>query len=424
TRPSSLELAGYDVPPIKELLKSLSTTGKIDLSNKLYIHIINQLNMSSVQETYGKGGAGNVSRNVNHAIEEVEAHIPTENTAGRGGYGNIQEGPGHYDYASGHAGLVDTTGRGGLGNLPEPGTHATTGTTEGTAPFKAEAHKEQKVTAADKVIGSAQIAIGKVTKITGLIEKGTERKTEGSLHSTAPVPPSAAHSGAPQEYGTSTDLKNSHGGQSRCEPNRNLDFVKIDTAVHTTHIVSMMLMPISKYRVSSSAEFQSHATQISTQFQVSNDRKSPDYPIIQILRTDALTALELRTNPTISIGIKTDTRSRLELLQKGKEVISKHKSRIALYQKLAVTEDNMELHPISKAILGSINVLYQRFEEQEQNNEFILQLVDNIASTIGYMEDVEQFARISQLRKAIEDTRPLIEETINFILRYTSRSGI
>ncbi|PVG00008.1 WD40 repeat-like protein [Serendipita vermifera] len=39
------------------------------------------------------------------------------------------------------------------------------------------------------------------------------------------------------------------------------------------------------------------------------------------------------------------------------------------------------------------------------------------------MEDVEQFARISQLRKAMEDTRPLIEETTNFILRYTSRSG-
>ncbi|PVG00009.1 hypothetical protein CPB86DRAFT_824674 [Serendipita vermifera] len=164
--------------------------------------------MSGVQETYGKGGAGNDSRNVNHAIEEVEAHIPTENTAGRGGYGNIQEGPGHYDYASGRAGLVDTTGRGGFGNLPAPGTHATTGTTEGTAPFKAGEHKEQKVTAADKVIGSAQIAIGKVTKNTGLIEKGTERKTEGSLHSTAPVSPSAAHSGAPQEYGASAELKN------------------------------------------------------------------------------------------------------------------------------------------------------------------------------------------------------------------------
>jgi hypothetical protein len=98
---------------------------------------------------------GNVSRNVNHAVEEIEEHVPTENTAGRGGYGNILEGPGHYDVTSGHAGIIDATGRGGLGNLPAPGTHATTGTTEGTAPFKAEVHKEHKVTAADKVIGTS-----------------------------------------------------------------------------------------------------------------------------------------------------------------------------------------------------------------------------------------------------------------------------
>jgi C4-dicarboxylate-specific signal transduction histidine kinase len=65
----------------------------------------------------------------------------------------------------------------------------------------------------------------------------------------------------------------------------------------------------------------------------------------------------------------------------------------------------------------------QRLEEQEQNNEQILQLADDMASIITYIEDVEQFARIVQLKKAMEDIRPLIEDTTNFILRYTSRTG-
>jgi hypothetical protein len=65
----------------------------------------------------------------------------------------------------------------------------------------------------------------------------------------------------------------------------------------------------------------------------------------------------------------------------------------------------------------------QRLEEQEQNNEQILQLADDMASIITYIEDVEQFARIVQLKKAMEDIHPLIEDTTNFILRYTSRTG-
>jgi hypothetical protein len=94
---------------------------------------------------------------------------------------------------------------------------------------------------------------------------------------------------------------------------------------------------------------------------------------------------------------------------------------------------------VAQAILASINVLYQvirfsssipsisltynqRLEEQGQNKEQILQLADDIASIITYIEDVEQFARISQLKEAMEGICPLIEDTTNFILRYTSQS--
>ena len=46
-----------------------------------------------------------------------------------------------------------------------------------------------------------------------------------------------------------------------------------------------------------------------------------------------------------------------------------------------------------------------------------------MASILGYIEDVEQFVRLPQLKKAIEEVWPLMEKTMNIILMYTSRRG-
>ena len=43
-----------------------------------------------------------------------------------------------------------------------------------------------------------------------------------------------------------------------------------------------------------------------------------------------------------------------------------------------------------------------------------------MASTLGYIEDVEQFARLGQLKQAIKDVKPLMEDTTNFIVGFTS----
>lgn len=45
-----------------------------------------------------------------------------------------------------------------------------------------------------------------------------------------------------------------------------------------------------------------------------------------------------------------------------------------------------------------------------------------MARTLSFIGDVEQFARIAQLKKALEDVRPLMEETANFILRFVNRT--
>jgi hypothetical protein len=42
-----------------------------------------------------------------------------------------------------------------------------------------------------------------------------------------------------------------------------------------------------------------------------------------------------------------------------------------------------------------------------------------MACTLGYIEDVKQFARLAQLKQAIKDVMPLMEDTTNFIVEFT-----
>ena len=65
----------------------------------------------------------------------------------------------------------------------------------------------------------------------------------------------------------------------------------------------------------------------------------------------------------------------------------------------------------------------QRLKDQEQCDQLILDLAKDMASTLGYLEDVRQFARLAQLKQAIKDVAPLMEETTNFIVEFTYDRG-
>ena len=86
-------------------------------------------------------------------------------------------------------------------------------------------------------------------------------------------------------------------------------------------------------------------------------------------------------------------------------------------------------------MLGCVNVLYkvrprctidhhltsvQHLEDGDVRHKSLLDLVENMACTIAYVEDVEQFARLEELKEAIKNVRPLVEETTNFVLKYSS----
>lgn len=57
-------------------------------------------------------------------------------------------------------------------------------------------------------------------------------------------------------------------------------------------------------------------------------------------------------------------------------------------------------------------------------DRMVLDLAEEMALTLGFIEDVEQFARLAQLKKAIEDIRPLMENASALIIKsYTRGSG-
>lgn len=62
----------------------------------------------------------------------------------------------------------------------------------------------------------------------------------------------------------------------------------------------------------------------------------------------------------------------------------------------------------------------QLLREQDDYDKVVVQLAESMGRTLGYIEDVEQFARIYQLKKCIEDVKPLMEDTTNFILIFVN----
>jgi hypothetical protein len=70
----------------------------------------------------------------------------------------------------------------------------------------------------------------------------------------------------------------------------------------------------------------------------------------------------------------------------------------------------------------AIFISSQYLENQELCNQLVLDLAENMARILGYIGDVQQFARLVQLKTAIDDIQPLLADTTNFIIQYTSRS--
>jgi hypothetical protein len=80
----------------------------------------------------------------------------------------------------------------------------------------------------------------------------------------------------------------------------------------------------------------------------------------------------------------------------------------------------VHLSPIYQGLLTQS----QRLRGEELRHRSVLELAENMACVLTYVVDVEQFAELAQLKNAIEEIRPLVEDTTNFIVEISSRGKI
>jgi hypothetical protein len=61
-------------------------------------------------------------------------------------------------------------------------------------------------------------------------------------------------------------------------------------------------------------------------------------------------------------------------------------------------------------------------KDQERCNDLVLELAEDMARTLEYVQDVEQFARITQFVETLKELQLLLADTQNFIINYSSQS--
>ncbi|KDQ50904.1 hypothetical protein JAAARDRAFT_199602 [Jaapia argillacea MUCL 33604] len=143
-----------------------------------------------------------------------------------------------------------------------------------------------------------------------------------------------------------------------------------------------------------------------------------------LLRTEH----KLQDNPSITIDVAPSTGAieaaftgAVQVMDQRKSVLDNlGKSKTFIETVLNVGTAVSELHPVAKAILATLQVVYKKLQDQEQCDKLILDLAEDMSQTLGYIKDAEQFARLAQFRQALKEVHPLMEETAKFILKYTS----
>ncbi|KXN87181.1 Vegetative incompatibility protein HET-E-1 [Leucoagaricus sp. SymC.cos] len=146
---------------------------------------------------------------------------------------------------------------------------------------------------------------------------------------------------------------------------------------------------------------------------------------LESVAQDHFRSYEVHTKPKISIDIaagpyalQTGLNGAVEKSKEHKSVLD-HLGRAKFFMGMLVgfAVGVSELDPIAKAVLGCVSAVYDC-------DQLVLDLAESMAKTLRYIEDVQQFARLPQLKKTIEEIYPLMEDTQNFILMFTNRSGM
>ncbi|KAF6750537.1 hypothetical protein DFP72DRAFT_817605 [Ephemerocybe angulata] len=118
----------------------------------------------------------------------------------------------------------------------------------------------------------------------------------------------------------------------------------------------------------------------------------------------------LREDPTVVVDLVPDLQANLNM---ASEISRKIKSVI---KSLGGSREFLE------KLMAYGSAISEILLEQDKCNRVVVDLADRMARTLSFILDVQQFARLAQLKRALEDVRPLMQDTTNFILKYANRT--
>ncbi|PVG01142.1 WD40 repeat-like protein [Serendipita vermifera] len=74
--------------------------------------------------------------------------------------------------------------------------------------------------------------------------------------------------------------------------------------------------------------------------------------------------------------------------------------------------------------MAAVTKLHERLKEQDLRNKLICELVEDLQRILPYVSNAESFARLVQLKSEIDEFPRLIEDSVNFIFKYSSQTAL
>ncbi|KAJ7891807.1 hypothetical protein B0H13DRAFT_2039064 [Mycena leptocephala] len=81
-----------------------------------------------------------------------------------------------------------------------------------------------------------------------------------------------------------------------------------------------------------------------------------------------------------------------------------------------------KLHPIAKAMCANIDKVNEILHAEDKYVQDIQTLVEDMVYLLDLITNVQQFATLDQLKRALQEVDHLMGDTANFIVQYNSRS--
>ncbi|KAF8598290.1 hypothetical protein BDV93DRAFT_547469 [Ceratobasidium sp. AG-I] len=123
-------------------------------------------------------------------------------------------------------------------------------------------------------------------------------------------------------------------------------------------------------------------------------------------------AMGQKTRPLERLG---PTRAVLKAILDGGEIIS---------ERIIFNHDCFrQLNPVAKIVVSFCKIAWQTLEKQEECDASVEKLVVDLVRMLPFVDRIEKAAKLPQLQSTLRAMRDLIEDALEFIIKYKSDTG-